>query len=406
MTDAKSTLTRPEIVRWRTAVFLTFALSGLAISSWLARLPAVRDHLEVSTSALGIVLFGLAFGSVLGLTVSSVTITRLGTARTVSISFTVGAAGLPVAAVGAELGSPLLTFVGLFLFGFGNGVCDVAMNVAGAANERALGRTVMPLFHASFSLGAVAGVGIGALMELWGVPVLVHLSIVAVLVAAGALTAVRRYQSELTGHEELAARTNDTAIPRSRLGSWGEPRTILIGLIVLGMAFSEGSGNDWLPLALVDGRDFDRASAAAMLGVFLVSMTVGRVAGSGLLDRFGRVLVLRACALLAAGGLAILIAVPGLPFTVLGVVLWGLGSSLGFPVGMSAAADDPLRAAGRVSAVAIIGYIAFLAGPPLIGFLGDHFGLLNAMLVVLALVAVAGLASSSAREEKPAEGAN
>jgi cyanate permease len=82
---------------------------------------------------------------------------------------------------------------------------------------------------------------------------------------------------------------------------------------------------------------------------------------------------------------------------IIGVVLWGLGASLGFPVGMSAAADDPATAAARVSAVATIGYFAFLVGPPVIGFLGQQFGLLHALLVVLVLVAVAGVASGAAR---------
>ena len=85
------------------------------------------------------------------------------------------------------------------------------------------------------------------------------------------------------------------------------------------------------------------------------------------------------------------------------VVLWGLGAALGFPVGMSAAADDPARAAARVSAVATIGYFAFLVGPPLIGFIGDHIGLLNALLVVLVLVGIGLLVSHAAREATPTE---
>jgi cyanate permease len=82
------------------------------------------------------------------------------------------------------------------------------------------------------------------------------------------------------------------------------------------------------------------------------------------------------------------------------VVAWGLGSALGFPVGMSAAADDPKTAAARVSAVATIGYLAFLVGPPLVGFVGEHVGLLNALLMVLGLVAIAGIVSPAAREPR------
>ena len=83
---------------------------------------------------------------------------------------------------------------------------------------------------------------------------------------------------------------------------------------------------------------------------------------------------------------------------VVGIVLWGAGASLGFPVGMSAAADDPRNAAARVSAVATIGYVAFLVGPPLVGFVGEHVGLLNALLMVLVLVAIAGIVSPAARK--------
>jgi MFS family permease len=139
-----------------------------------------------------------------------------------------------------------------------------------------------------------------------------------------------------------------------------------------------------------------------VFGVFVTAMTVGRLSGVRLLDRYGRVPVLRGTAALAAIGLLILIFVPIVWVAVIGVVLWGLGASLGFPVGMSAAADDPRKAAARVSAVATVGYLAFLVGPPVIGFLGNHFGILNGLLLVLALVAMAGIVSFAAREPQHA----
>jgi cyanate permease len=107
--------------------------------------------------------------------------------------------------------------------------------------------------------------------------------------------------------------------------------------------------------------------------------------------------VLRASAGLAVAGLLLVIVVPSVPVAIVGVVLWGLGAALGFPVGMSAAADDPRTATASVAAVATIGYIAFLIGPPLIGLLGEQFGLLRALLIVLALIVVAGLCSPAAR---------
>ena len=126
-------------------------------------------------------------------------------------------------------------------------------------------------------------------------------------------------------------------------------------------------------------------------------MTAGRIAGVPLLDRFGRVPVLRITGAAAAVGLAIVIFVPFVPVAVVGIVLWGIGASLGFPVAMSAAADDPARAAARVSAVATVGYSAFLIGPPLLGLIGERIGVLNSLLVVFALIICAVLAAPAAR---------
>jgi len=168
------------------------------------------------------------------------------------------------------------------------------------------------------------------------------------------------------------------------------------------MAFAEGSANDWLALSIVDGHGAANSTGALVFGVFVASMTVGRLGGVRLLDRFGRVPVLRVSAALAIVGLLMVIFVPNLAIAIVGVVLWGLGASLGFPVAMSAAADDARTAAARVSAVATIGYFAFLVGPPAIGFLGEHFGLLRGLLLVLVLVAIAAAASGAARQKQDA----
>ena len=126
-------------------------------------------------------------------------------------------------------------------------------------------------------------------------------------------------------------------------------------------------------------------------------MTVGRFFGGALLDRFGRVAVLRTTAVVALVGLLMVLFGGSVPVALAGALLWGVGASLGFPVGMSAAADDPAKAAARVSAVSSIGYTAFLAGPPLIGPLGQHIGILTSLLVVVVAIVLGGLASAAAK---------
>jgi len=390
-------LTRRELIRWRNAVLSIFALCGIAIASWLARTPTIRDLLHASTSEMGWVTFGIAAGSIVGLMGSSHVLAKFGPRRTILVTLVGTSVGLLLAGFGASvLGNGVVVILGLALFGASNGACDVSMNVEGAANERALGRTVMPLFHAAFSGGTMAGAGLGALAEHLGLPVLAHVSLISLIVVVGAFVAVTRLQP----HPDAPAQPTDGAPTegwRDRLAAWRDRRTLLIGLIVLGMAFAEGSANDWLALAMVDGHHVSNATGAVVFGVFVTAMTVGRIAGVKVLDRFGRVPVLRASAALAVVGLLVVIFAPT-PVAVLGVVLWGLGAALGFPVGMSAAADDPAAAGARVSAVATIGYVAFLVGPPVLGFLGDHIGLLKALLLVLVLVTLAGLMSRAAQE--------
>jgi MFS family permease len=126
-------------------------------------------------------------------------------------------------------------------------------------------------------------------------------------------------------------------------------------------------------------------------------MTVVRLFGGPLVDRFGRVLVLRILAAAAASGILLFILAPSLPLMLVGAALWGIGASLGFPLGMSAAADDPAKAAARVSAAATIGYVAVLGGPPVLGVISEHIGLLNTLFILVGLVVLSGLFSGAAR---------
>ncbi|MDD9151259.1 MFS transporter [Plantibacter flavus] len=392
---------RRELLAWRNAIFVIFALSGLSIATWVARLPAIRDNLDLTTGTVGLLILGMSIGSILGLIASQHILGRLGPRHGMQLTLGLIAVGLLLIGIGASLVPTAgIVLVGLIIFGFGNGALDVMMNVEGAAAEQELGKTVMPLMHACFSFGTVAGAGLGALASAAGLEVFWHALVMAVVIAIVAVVAVRFVPAEQVVADELddAPKAPWQDRLRESLSVWADGRLILIGVIMLGMAFAEGSANDWLALAVVDGHEQSNTTGALVYGVFVTAMTVGRIVGGPLIDRFGRVPVLQVSAGAAIAGLVLFILTPVTGLMVLGTVLWGLGASLGFPVGMSAAADDSKRAAARVSAVAMIGYCAFLVGPPLIGILGDAIGLLNALFVVLVLIVFAGLASPAARE--------
>jgi MFS family permease len=126
-------------------------------------------------------------------------------------------------------------------------------------------------------------------------------------------------------------------------------------------------------------------------------MTVMRFFGGKAIDTFGRVPVLRGSMAAAAIGLTLFVLAGNIWLAMIGVALWGIGAALAFPMGMSAAADDPKHAAARVSVVSTLGYIAFLAGPPLLGFLGDVVGIRFALLAIGVPILVALVLAGAAK---------
>jgi fucose permease len=390
-TDARRA---PTAGRLRTATGATYAAfigAGFAFASWASRIPQVRTRLDLDPSALGLVLLALAAGSVIALPLSGPLVHRAGSRRTVTVMSLLLAVSLVVVAVGSVTGVVVLV-VGLFLMGLSNGAWDVAMNVQGAVVERHLGRSIMSRFHAGFSLGTVGGALIGAAMVALDVSVAAHLAAVAVVVGLGVPVAVRGYLSDVDSWTDGDAETRGPGA----LAAWREPRTLLVGLFVLAFAFAEGSANDWISVALIDDHGTSAEVGTLGFAVFLTAMTVARWAGPPLLDRYGRVPVVRLLAVLSVTGLLLFVfGTPAVAFV--GALLWGAGASLGFPVGMSAGADDPARAASRVSVIASLGYCAFLGGPPLIGLLGQHVTVLRALLVVAVLLAIATAIAGSVR---------
>ena len=393
-------LTRVQLVRWRTAVFAIFFATGLGFATWASRVPTAKANLGIDDFQLGILLFASGAASILGLSLANVLLARWGARLGLLVGLAIFAGGILLVGLGAQtFTSYALTGVGLAFMGLGMGATDVMMNVEGAAIERASDRTIMPLFHALFSLGTVAGAGIGVAMTFWNVGIAPHLLILGAVVVVGGLIAVAFVPSREAVDDPVAGETGPSRREKfaAILAVWRDPRTYAIGAIMLGMAFAEGGANDWLPLAVVDGHGGTVAQGAIALTVFSIAMTTVRALGGPLVDRFGRVWTLRILAIAAGIGLIIFILAPTLPIALIGVALWGVGASLGFPLGMSAAADDPTKAAASVSAAATIGYIAFLCGPPILGWISHQIGLLNTLWILVALIALSGFASGAAK---------
>lgn len=380
---------------WRAAITVMFGLGGVTVAAWGPRLAAIRSDLRLGDGGIGLVLAGITVGSIGGLTASSVLMTRFGARTALRAVFGSAAVGLALLGLGAGVAHSVpVAAVAFVAIGFSIGAADVMINVEGSAIERAVGRTLLPLMHAAWSAGVIAGAGVGAACSR------LHVAFQWQFVGEAALITVTATVAARSIPVRAMEGKDETTPPRSErlrrwLASWTDGRLLLIGLVMLGVELGEGSANSWLTLAVHDGHAQSDAGAGLFFAAFATGETVARVLGGPLVDRLGRVLTVRLTTALGVVGLALFITTDSSALVLLGTVLWAVGVSMGFPLGMSAAADSGANPTARVSVVASIGYLASLGGPPVIGLLSQSFGLLQALWLV-AILMVVGFAAAGA----------
>ena len=382
--------------RRRGAIFVFMLTVGVGLSSFIVRTPAVRDLVHASTAEMGLILFGISVGSMTGILSSAALVRRFGARRPIIIGGAAFVIGLALLALMAGAGQGVGVFLGLIGIGLGFGLAEIAINIEGAMIEQLSGRSILPVLHGCYSLGSVIGSVAGIALTAIAFPVMIHLLIVATVALAALLWAIPKIPAETGRQSDTGAGSPGI---RAQLAVWRQQRVIFLGLIVLALALAEGAAGDWLPLIMVDGHGTTAAVGSIVFAGFALAMTIGRFAGEPLLARFGKANVLRVSALVSAVGIGLVVFSDSVLVAGLAVLLWGLGAALGFPVTLSAAgeSDDPTTTVG---AVASAGYVAFLVGPPLLGFLGEHFGLRGAMIVVLAVVVLASFLTSAAKPQE------
>jgi MFS family permease len=372
-------------------LFLYFFVFGLGGASWLVRLPDVRQLLEITTAQLGWVIFAGAVGAMISLSLSGRFIARFGARAGVLWGFSLLSVGMTTQGIASQSGLPIVVAAGCFIAGIGYGIGDVGINIEGADAERVRGRTLLPQLHGAYSLGTLAGAALGTVCIAINLTVMAQMLGVVVLTIATPWLTYRRVPAA-TGQTITtvapAAPEPDglrTARLKRQLRVPGT-RVVLLGLGIMGLSLAEGGANDWLALSIVDDYQQTTTIAGISFAVMMAAMVISRFMGGRIVDRFGRVRALRVTAAMGVLGIVLISLGHNIVLAWLGAALWGVGVSLGFPLYISAAADGE-NSAPRVSAVTTFGYVAFLVGPPLLGFLGQTWGLLNMFLLLAAVLA-------------------
>jgi MFS family permease len=377
-----------SVARWRWTITAAFGLGGITISAWGPRLPAIQERLGIGTATIGLLLAGGTVGAILGLLATSPLLRRLGSRRAVAGVLLVIAAAMGLMGLALIARSVPLIAVGFVIVGLGIGALDVMINVEGSAIEQAAGRTLMPMMHAAWSIGVAVGSGIGAACAAVGIAPSAQLIGEAVLVAAAALATAPGIPQGRRGSAGQQPESRKAALAQWLRG-WLDWRLLLIGVVMLGVELGEGSANGWLTLAMRDDHGQSAAVAALFFTAFAAGEALTRIFGGPVVDRLGRVCTIRVTTAAGILGMVLFIQAGDRWIVLIGVLLWSVGVSMGFPLGMSAAAESGPDPAARVSVVASIGYFANLAGPPAIGALAESVGILHALWLIVALFVTA-----------------
>jgi MFS family permease len=402
MTAPGSGKAEPSHRRWRWTITAAFGLGGITISAWGPRLPAIKASLDIDPATIGLLLAGVTVGAILGLLASTPVLHGLGSRRAVTGALLLIAAALAVMGVALLLTSVPLLAVAFVIAGFGIGTLDVLINVEGSAVERIVGRTLMPMMHAAWSVGVAVGSGIGAACAALGISPAGQILAEAVLIAVAALVMATGIPDGQHAPDEQRAPDGQPSQDRAAklrhwLRGWLDWRLLLIGVVMLGVELGEGTAGNWLSLAARTGKGQTAAVAALFVTAFAASEALTRIFGGPIVDRLGRVRTIRVTTALGVVGMVLFIEAGNRWIVLAGVVLWAVGVSMGFPLGMSAAAESGPDPAARVSVVASIGYFANLAGPPAIGLLAQSAGLLSSLWLIVALFGAAFVAAGSFR---------
>lgn len=381
---------------WHTSILIYFVVFGMGMSSLMVRLPEVRRLVDVSTAELGIILFIGSIGSIISVTQAGRIIARVGTRFAIIFGITAVTLGLVGQAAFIVNHSPFGYALFALLTGLGAGLGDVGINVDGSAIETATGKTALPKMHAGFSIGTFVGAGLGTLATMANFSILLQMVILAVINFGLPLLTAKHIPNG-TGIETKRANNSEPKVAKENL--WADRRIIFLAMGILGITLAEGASNDWLTIALVD--DFKQTSTVAGIGyaVLLGAMTLVRFFGGNLADKFGKARTLQVCAATGIAGLLLIILSHNIYAAFIGAALWGCGVALGFPLFLSAAGEGE-NSARKVGFVASSGYLAFLVGPPLLGFLGQIWGVTNMFFMIAGFLLITILFASGAGNKK------
>ena len=383
--------------RTRRAVLGMFAVYGFGFGTWAAHLPAFKTGLGLSDGGLSVPLFAMVAGSLLAMPMAGRFIAREGSRGVVLASACLYCFMLPLIALSVRAGWGMALFtLAALVFGAVKGALGVSANTQAVAAEREGLRPIVSSCHGCWSLGSLLGAGTSAFALWLAIPPGLTLFAVGVVLLFVALSSA----GDLLTGDRVESGSGPRSLP------WPTGRLVPLGVLAFLALFCEGAVGDWSAVYLAGPVGVTPASAALGFTTYMTAMTVARFAGDRLVATFGPARLLWTGGLLVAVGLGGAIASRTFPAALIGFGLVGMGLANTVPVLFRSAGKEH-DAGGAIAAVSTVGYLGFLAGPPMIGVLSKALGLPIALLAVVAfgvMIALGARIALGGREsEDPAD---
>jgi predicted MFS family arabinose efflux permease len=365
-----------------------FFARAFLFSTWVSRGPEVQELLGFNELEFGIFTMLYAVGGLLGIFFASFLVKRFGSRMIAALGFSIGAASLMGIGLSVELGMILVSSLLLVAIGTPMAIEDFVGNYEGNAADRKSKRSIFPAIHGAYGVGMLGGAAVSSWAIDQGIGLAGHyfvtgLFVAAISVAAGILLPSRPSTSETSAKSTTKGQTRKV---------WSEKRSLLIAVVGFSFIMAEMSAGTWVPIALT-GSGYSGSDAAIMFGIFWIAITAGRLVGGFIVDAVGRSRTILFSALLAASGIAVFIAQDLINLPLLGLILWGLGIAMGFPMSVASMGDQESMAPARINMIITVVYISSITVGPALGTLGEFAGLYVAFGIPLVFMLIAAILS-------------
>jgi len=386
----------PRLGVWFAATAMIFFTRALLFATWQSRSPEVMDLLHLDKAQMGLLVMLYPAGGLLGILFANSLTNRFGPGKLTVVGFSIAAISL--AGLGLSVPAGNVWISGFFLIGMGlpMAIADFTGNYEGTEVDKRAKRSLFPAIHASFGVGMMLAAAFSGLLIGSNQGLDLNYFVVAVIVAVGSIWAGLVFPKHSGETVTVEAKRATAALGRK---VWTEKRTLAIALIGFSFIMAEISAGTWVPIAL-NSSGFSGAEAANAFGLFWVVITLTRGVGGFVVDVIGRFGAILLSTLVTSAGITIFILDSVIHQPYLGLILWGAGLALGFPMSVNSMSDNPAMSAARINMIITVVYISSISVGPVLGTIGQQFGIYFAFGVPLVLMVVSALLSRATKPEK------